>query len=464
MKYQKKIRNPQFLSIVFIVLTSRLVTFLAFPTATLFPDSGSYAPTKLFNFSLVSLTGHAMRGWPTPLIFALLPNGSSRIFCLLLISGFSWIYLSRVLLAKVPDEWAKWTIALFIASVASSPNIIQWDTTILGQSLLTSNMVLTVALLIQFIESKSNWRITFALVASSAFLVIQKSSNMPFFISIALISLVMTWKIHSVFRKSLLIGLLIICSTYSYALGTTIDNNWPGGSYSGKTLLWNLGGQSPAAIDFKSFLSRSTKAPACLYQNAPYSNIDVEMSRVFTSCPNAESYISNSIKRDFLKFIITNPKALIKLEAIGFGAAFSNSASNYGKAVGILPSPIYSLTQGFVSPDFRFSKSQDQVQAYNSLSSGEPIWIYSPSILWLLLSFILLIWKIRKKKKISGELRFLLPISLLILEMLITFIAVPSEWVRQTSSYVPLITLLATWYLITGEIRNKRSKNDISLL
>jgi hypothetical protein len=464
MKFPQTVHTPQFKSIVFVILTSRLVSFLAFPTASLLPDSGSYAPAKFLDFSLVSFTGHAMRGWPTPLIFALLPNGSSRIFCLLLISGFSWIYLSRVLLAKVPSEWAKWAIALCIASIAGSPNIIQWDNTILGQSLMTSNMVLAVALLINFIDSPSNGRITITLIATSALLVIQKSSNFPIFIFISFIALVMGWKLRSLVTKILLIGLLVICGTYSYALGVTIDNNWPGGSYSGRALLWHLGGQSPAAIDFKNFLSRSTKAPACIYQNAPYSNIDVEMSRVFTTCPNAESYISSSIKRDFLKFIITNPKALIKLEAIGFGASFSNSASNYGRAVGILPSPIYSLTQGYVSPDFRFSKSQDQVQAFNSLSSGEPIWIYSPSILWLLLSFIFLIWTIRKKKKISEEFRFLLPISILILEMLITFVAVPSEWVRLTSSYVPLVTLLATWYLASGEIRNKRSANDISLL
>ena len=448
MKFPQSVHTPQFKSIVFVILTSRLVSFLAFPTASLLPDSGSYAPAKFLDFSLVSFTGHAMRGWPTPLIFALLPNGSSRIFCLLLISGFSWVYLSRVLLAKVPGEWAKWAIALCIASIASSPNIIQWDNTILGQSLMTSNMVLAVALLINFIDSPSNWRITIALIATSALLVIQKSSNFPIFIFISFIAFVMGWKLRSSVTKFLLIGLILICGSYSYALGVSIDNNWPGGSYSGKAILWHLGGQSPAANDFKSFLAKSTNAPTCIYQNAPYSNIDVEMSKVFASCPNAESYISSSLKNDFVKFVSTNPIALFKLEAIGFGASFSNSASNYGRAVGILPNVIYSFTQGSVSPDFRFSKSQDQVQAFNSLSSGEPIWIFAPGICWVLLSFIISFFNLARRKFTWVEASLIIPSLFLTIQAGITFLIIPSEWVRMTSSYLPLIILLSGTNLI----------------
>jgi hypothetical protein len=244
--------------------------------------------------------------------------------------------------------------------------------------------------------------------------------------------------------------LIVIGTSYSIFVGVSVDNYWKGGTYSGKALLWHLGGQSPAAGDLKQYLANQSKAPSCIYESAPYANIDVEMSKIFQSCKDAEKYLSKSFKYDFTKFLISHPIDVAKLEAIGFGASFTNSSSNYGKTVAILPSSIYSLSQGSVSPDFRFSKSSDQVQAFNSLKNGEPIWVYAPGLFWLITAFSTFFVRLLLRERKLLDFGLVIPTIFLFVQTAITFLIIPSEWVRSTTAYVPLVILLSGVYLINN--------------
>lgn len=448
MKFVTRTNSVQHQSTVLLIVSSRVISFLAFPNASILPDSGSYAPKGFLDFSLVSLSGHSVRGWPTPLLFALLPNNSFRILSLLTISAVCWAYLAKVLLKRVEGEKRKWLTVLAIASISCSPNIIQWDNAILGQSLLLSNVVVLVALVINYFGPHRNWKIAPLIILTSSFLVIQKSSNTPIFLIVTSLVISLGWMERTNLKNAFLVVLMIICSIYSFSVGIQVDKFWSDVTYSGKSVLWSLGGQSPAAMDFKRYLASETDAPPCIYLDAPYANIDIDMSKVINSCPESHKYIRDVITYDFIKFLASNPKDIVKLEAIGFGASLSNSASNYGRAVGILPTGFYSITQGGVNPDLRFTKSQDQIQAFNALKTGEPIWIFAPGLLWILLSILTLVSKIKSSERHRNEYYFSIPIAILLIESSFTFIILPSEWVRSTSAYLPLAILISIWYLV----------------
>lgn len=457
----KNLRQPQLNLSIFLIFLSRIITFVAFPKASLLPDSGSYASEKFPDFSLVSFMGHAMRGWPTPLLFSLLPNNSLRILALLLISAFAWTYFARTVLSISSTSISKWLIFTLLISISCSPNLIQWDTSILGQSLLNSNYVIVASLLIRFMMKETSSKIATILFGFTLLLSLQKSINFFTLLVVIFIIIIKRSKLQKGWTRTCLGVFIILGTTYGAVVGVSVDNFWKGGTYSGKALLWHLGGQSPAAPDFKNYLSERTNAPLCIYSNAPYSNIDTEMSKIFQSCIGAEFYLSRQIKKDFLDFLIANPKDVFKLESIGFGAALTGSSSNYGSAVGILPQSLYQITQGGVTPDFRFSKSQDQVQAFNILKTGEPIWITSPGILWVFSLFSIWIYRLKRGRIEDIERTFITLTSLLILQSAITFLIIPSEWVRSTAAYIPLLVLLSAIYVVIQFPNMRQIEKDL---
>ena len=66
--------NVYFAIAIGLLITSRLITFIAFPNPTSSPDSSTYFAGKFLDFSLVSFSGGASRGWPVPFAYAFMPN------------------------------------------------------------------------------------------------------------------------------------------------------------------------------------------------------------------------------------------------------------------------------------------------------------------------------------------------------------------------------------------------------
>jgi len=435
------------LLIVFsVILISRVLNLLAFQEPSFHPDSSGYSSSKIFDFSLVSLTGNSIRSWPVPLLFALMPSSTAKIVIQMLISILVWTHLSYVLLKIFKFNQIKNLLAIILVICSTNPILLQWEITLLGQSLLISNVIFLVALSVQL---KFNFSKLLALlgVLGSVLLFLQKSNNIFlsifFFLYFAHITLRSSSRVFT-FR---LVSLFILLFLYSTFVNININKSWGSITYSGYASLYHLGGQSPAAAQLSHFLDNQTRVPKCIIQKSPYLDVGESIQEISSYCPESHKYVSQELSVDLLKFYLSNPSALLELISIGFGASFASAASHYGKAVGLFPASAYELFNGSTSPDFRILGTSTQVEALNQVDSGEPIWIYSPALLLTIISLLLYSYRLYKRDNLKYEGLLILLILTFLLNSAFTFLLVPSEWVRLSMPNTTITTLLALTHI-----------------
>jgi len=430
----KNIVTPK-LFILFSLVLSRLISFIAFPNASIFPDSSSYLPEKFLNFGLVSFTGDSVRPWPTTLFYAIFPSSSLAVLAIMAISVASWYFLISSVLTRIHDTKRKWLFVATAAVLSCSPFVIQWENSILAPALLTINLLLLLAVTLKVFSEKTSSKVYYFGILLSGFFLIQKSSNILIALVFAGIFLFKAFQKLATQKKILISLFTGIIFVYSGAVGINVDNHWKPISYSDRALLWQLGGQSPAATNLVEYLKTNSIAPKCFWNDAPFQDIDSGIGNILDNCPGAIDYIKNEYSKDVRNFLLTNPVSVIKLASVGFGATLTSSASNYGSAVGIFPGFSNGIFFGGVQPENYFTGSDSQVGAFNSLNNGNPIWIYAPGLLIIFAPMFILIGY-RKKIEISPEMRFLPLIQLgLLLQLTLTFVVVPTEWVRLGSQY-----------------------------
>jgi hypothetical protein len=430
------------------MFTVRIVTWAAFPEPRLAPDSSGYSVDGWLNFELFSFTGFAYRGWPTTFFFALFPNDSARVFGQLFLSGLAFAFLIHTTTYVLHGRKARWLFSIAVFFVASSPQILQWDTTILGTSLMVSTIVFISALLIRIMMSRKNdVRYVIIFIILLFFLCFQKASNVILAAPLVVLILCLKWK--SFTQNSILkvVSIVLILSPLLVINSNNQEVYWKG-SYSGTTLLWQLGSQSPTSLEFRNFLDSETKAPDCIYIEAPFQDLDLGIFNALNNCPGGKEYIKENLKFDFMKFAAKNPDAVFELISLGVGALLTSSYGNYGNVVTILPKPIYSIVWGEVSPDFRSSGDLDQAKVFENLLKSEPRYLYSPLILLgLFTAFIGLSNKFTKLDRRRSRL-FLFVLSIAATQIAFAFLLLPSEWFRQSSPYLVLMLIISAFLTV----------------
>lgn len=418
---------------VFILWFSRLATYIAFPQPVSAPDSGTYYSGEFLNFDLVSLTGHAARGWVVPAVYAFMLNQTNLELVQLVFSAIAWTFLlltikhSRILTQK----FTSYTIFL-LAILGSSAQVIQHDSIILATSIGNSLFVLLLALLIRIRYCLQRKTLTlFGILFIGFLLSVQKTTFLPIAIAITLLSFLTVRKTLTIRAKTSFIALTLLAVVSIVSVGSNVNNSWQV-SYSGQTLLWHLGGQSPSAEEFAQYLS-DRGAPDCITEEAPFENLDASIGKIINECPSGSDYLKSSIQRDFIVFAISNPAATAKLAIFGFGAAITDSASNYGNAVSILPRSFASMFFGESYPSIVNNNVDSQVAGMNFLNSGKAIWLFTPILFWIifgLYGFII-------SRAMNHSSYFLLAIMAMnLIQAALVVILLPSEWVRQTSPFI----------------------------
>lgn len=455
----KNIITPK-LFILFSLVLSRLISFIAFPNASIFPDSSSYLPQKFMDFGLVSFTGNSVRPWPTPLFYSIFPSSSLAVLAVMVISLASWYFLINTILEKIQDSKKKWLFAVGSAILACSPFVIQWENSILAPALLTINLLLLMALSIKALSENAGSRIYYVGIILSALFLIQKSSNILIALVFAGIFLFRAFQKLAAQRKIIIALFSGFIFVYSGAVGINVNNHWKPISFFERGLLWQLGGQSPVSTNLVEYLKTNSNAPKCFWDSAPFQDIDSGIGNIFDNCQGSISYIENQYSKDVRNFLLTDPISAIKLASVGFGATFTTSASNYGSAVGIFPGFADGIYFGGVQPENYFAGTDSQVGAFNSLNSGKPIWIYAPGLL-IIFAPLLLLFGFRKKIEISREMRFLPLIQLgLLLELILTFVIIPTEWVRLGSQYFIASLFVGLAMIFTIQSRKSSPTNQ----
>lgn len=443
--------KSKLLIIGFLVCVTRLITFLAFPAPILFPDSPGYSSGKFLNFDLVSLMGHASRSWPTPLFYSMLPDVNLITFAQLLLGGVAWFWLIVNALSLLSREIYKNLLLVLLIGLSSSTVVIQWDTVVLGTSLIISTVVLIVGQLIRvFTNPKDKLNIIF-LVSLLILLSLEKLSHTPLVVGVALVVLVAIYRSQS--RNFLIacLAFMFVGLSYSTMVGINVDRSW-GGSYSGTTLLWQLGDQSPTANSLRSYLAAKPNVPMCIYQDAPYRDLNSSIGTILNECQDGSDYVRDQLQKDFITFALSHPVQIAKLSSLGFGAYYTNSSNNYGNAVQIFPSIVNSMFFGATQPSLVSGQIQDQSEGYSIVKSGQPFWLYVPGI-GLLIAGLLASWlNLRKAKEKFAETLMVVVPAFLIFQAAITTVFLPSEWVRQLVPYlIPVAALNTISILIYAE-------------
>jgi hypothetical protein len=431
--------NPLLAICLALVGASRITTYVAYPQGFRSPDTMTYFNEEFLNFDLVSFMGHASRGWVVPSLFAFMPNSSSAVFLQLTISTFAWAYLlislSKVLLDKKICNF----MLLATTVLASAPQVIQHDTVILATSITNSLLVLLIALFLRILYFEQvSYKAFATLILIAAMLMVQKPTFIPISLVFVLLAIYSKRDQVNLTRKIVAVAAISMSVAYSLVLGSNVNSNWQI-SYSGQTLLWQLGGQSPVATEFAAHLNNQG-APKCLISEAPYQDLNVSIGKILNDCPAGAKFLKEEIQREFVSFLVTNPRAAVELVVIGAGASSTNSASNYGGAVSILPKFLSDVFFGTTAPNITDSNVEDQVEGLNLINSGKPFWIFAPIFGWLLLASIGIFFR----KNLNRE-EYILYIALLfsLLQAALVVVLLPSEWVRQTVPFVISVLVLS---------------------
>jgi hypothetical protein len=435
------------------------LNWLVFPIPTIHPDTATYAPKEWLSFELVSFSGDAVRGWPLPLIYAIVPSPSLQVLFQLAFSAFAWICLLFAVQSLFPNRISSWFFSMAITALAITPFGTQWDTVLLGTSIMLSSNLLIISVILHIWKKPgSQYTHLVLFVLLDAFIFLQKSSNLPLCLLYAAIVFLSPLRTVGKLRKVSLLLLFSLVMSYGALVGNNVDKKWDF-SYSGTTLLWQLGSQSPSSTSFKEFLQNQDSVPKCVYHRAPYRDINSEIVAILSDCPEAGNYVRDKLKLDFAKFLIGNPDEAVKLIAVSAGAVSTASSSNYGKSVSIFPRTVDRLFFGETSPSLRSQGVSNQEKGLSAVFSGDPIWIYAPPIGWILLGLFsgLVILRCRE----SSQANTYLLVNLILISSLVQFsissVLLPSEWVRQSSPYVfPILTLLALNVAIFLGLKTKK--------
>ncbi len=427
---------------ILLIAVNKLLSFVAFPSPSLYPDSKSYLSSGFLNFSQVSIFGNSTRPWPVTLIYSLLGDPTGIYLFQSTLSTLSWSVLLITCLKYYHRSKYFGAAQIGVVVLALTPQINQWDSVILATSFTISTIVLAISLLIRVhLARTGQLSDRFLLLFLTLLLGCLKISNFPLVFFLLVFLLITRKKIVSRKVQSLQVVLAIFVVMFIFIVGHNNNRNWSG-SYSGTTLMWQLGQQSPVSSNFAEYLESKTDAPKCLILDAPFKDPGSSFNEKTQSCKGFIPYLRNSISSDFLKFLISDPNALIRLFSIGAGAILSGAGSQYGNSASLIPKPISEMYFGSTNPTFLDLGISDQSTAASLLESTRSVWIFAPSIsIVTLLVLFSLLSQLRRREKANSLL--ILGILVMVTEITVTVIFLPSEWFRQTVPFLLGVFILS---------------------
>ena len=183
-------------------------------------DSWAYAFGSDQNWNLVSFTGHSLRKWPIVVLNLLLHSDQIRILFLCLLSIFAWAHLLITTHSKL--RMSNYVTCL-LAVLASTPEILSWNSVQLSESYAISFTVLSVSYGLRFFAF-SRHRDFMALSLSLFLFLNSKPSN---FLALVVVLIALTplfiWKLLQGALKGQGYRLLIISIVVQYSFILTFN-------------------------------------------------------------------------------------------------------------------------------------------------------------------------------------------------------------------------------------------------
>jgi len=318
-------------TITFFVL--RLLQFLfAGQYPATYPDSGTYRVEggAWLDFSLVDAQA---RPTIVTAFFALLPDDSTRVLVQWLISTFAWLVLLSGTALIFQKLWVTFFAALGVWSVGLSFYVLQWDSTILSESLSITTSVLGIGLLVWWWATKKSWIAILAIVAFG--LTALNRPNLWVVLAGLLIILLLLAKNVGLsgLVKWLAVGLTGVFLIAGLAQQRINDANFAGDDGLDR-IGWSyasmLSDESPLASQLIPSLIGSG-IPNCMIPQKPFVSEDGPINIVIglqNSCPKGVRWVNENFLFWYIGFLASDPQRT--LTALGDLVGPSSQALPYG--------------------------------------------------------------------------------------------------------------------------------------
>jgi hypothetical protein len=158
-------------------------------------------------------------------------------------------------------------------------------------------------------------------------------------------------------------------------------------------------------------------------------NLSESISAVVQECPEASTYLRESMQAEVIAFLVTHPAGAARLVADGLGASVITNGTQYGSVLTVVPTSVAELFFGSISPDPRDLGATDQVGAVDALRSGQPFTVVAPQLLWLTVGLGLLLLIALRRQAEDGQLAATLVVFVVALMVTsgVTIVAAPTE-------------------------------------
>jgi hypothetical protein len=462
--FKPKLDLALLLSILFIAF-AYLVQFAFNPAGAIQGDSAQYGAVQPRDWDLLSFTGQSLRNWPPVLLYLMFASDVAKVFLQFLIS-FS---AATIVLVQISSQFkGKTRLLLFIlfASLITTPQVINWHSVLLSESLLLSVTILFIVSLRTF--ALSGGEVAFWPLLMTTYLwCILKTTNVVVLMFIVVSLLLLTGvRIHRFrFHKSNLLrvgGSIAIASILIVTLINQPNQEFNRGinyrTYSAIAVLTDV---NPRAAVLHSELSEVSELK-CLEIGNPKS-YEFYASRLGGECQESKLWISENFYKWYAQFLLSHPQEAVQLAAAGFIAG-NTPVSLYAPNLSILPKPVQDLFFG----ERNFALRNLGFQPYGEYETEEydknGMEVMVPILAWLGIAFSILLILL-SRKRLRGVLQYkavkldFILITAGVVGVSINSIAVPTEWFRENVYFFALI-YISLIYLI-GDLYDAFKKHKV---
>ena len=432
---------------VFLVAISYAVQFAFNPSGALQGDSHQYGAAQPRDWSLLSFTGDSLRNWPTVLLYLTFASDFAKVFFQFLIS----FIVAILILLQINTEFrgkTRLAIAIFFSAYITTPQVLNWNSVLLSESLLISATILVFLSLRKFVISGGRtdfWKLLF----SSYLWSILKTTNLliMFFIVFSLMFILGFRAVSSRFNMKNLPRIFSVFVLFTLVVVTFLsqpnqefnrDINYR--TYTAIAVLTDV---NPRASELHARLS-DVPEMRCLKIGDPKS-YEFYALKLGGECKESKLWISENFYNWYATYLITNPQEAVQLSLAGFIAG-NTPVSLYAPNLSILPKPLQDIFFGernFALRNLGF-QPYGEYEAEQYDRTGMEVTV--PILLWISLAVIMLLLIVlqRTTRSILKIRTIRLDYVLFgsgIIGVCINSIAVPTEWYRENIYFFTLIYL-----------------------
>ena len=432
---------------------SYLIQFAFNPAGAIQGDSAQYGAVHPRDWDLLSFTGESLRNWPTVLLYLLFASDVAKVFFQFLISFFAAIVMLMQINSQFEGKTRILLVVLF-SSLITTPQIINWNSVLLSESLLLSITILFFVSLRSFIFSDEKFGF-WPLLATSYLWCILKTTNvlllMLIFASLVLFTGLRIRGSRISHHSLIRLGVSVVLSCFFLVTWFNHPNQEFNRdiNYRTYTAIAVLTDVNPRAAMLHAELSKIGELK-CLEIGSPKS-YEFYAVKLGGECQDSKIWVSQNFYQWYAKYLLSHPQEPVQLAAAGFIAG-NSPVSLYAPNLSILPKPMQDLFFG----ERNFALRNLGFQPYGVYETEEydrtGMEVVVPILAWLGIAFSLLLILL-SRKSLRGLLRlktvkldFIL-VAAGVVGVSINSIAVPTEWYRENVYFFTLI-YLSLIYLI----------------